>query len=158
MAGRWGAGALHPPPREQRRTPSTAVTPPSSSPTPPNHHRGSIITHPQRQLPPATTPKAGATAAQGATPRTLDADCPHLAAPNTTQPPPRERHSAPLDADCPTDSHPNTTQPPLRVHHSAPSDSITPPAAPTDRGNRHPGRNPMHPRRRLPRLQFPNAA
>ena len=63
-----------PPARAQSHAPSTPITPPTATPNRANHHRGSSIAHPRRQLPPITTPKAGATTTEGAPPRTLDAD------------------------------------------------------------------------------------
>lgn len=180
MAGGWGAGALHPPPREQRRTPSTAVTPPSSSPTPPNHHRGSIITHPRHQLLRPAAPISNTTAAQGAIPRTLDANHPTHNGPKQGRPPPREQRSAPsaqlarqqhsqaeattaqgtipctLNPNHPAHNDPKHMQPQPKEHHSAPSTPITPPTATASTGNRHRGSNAAHPRQQLARQQLPS--
>ena len=114
--------ATQPPPRVQSHAPSMPITPPTTAPNRANHRRGSSIAHPRRQLPPITTPKAGATSTEGATSRTLDANHPARNSPNTTQPPPRE-------------------------HHSAPSTAITPLKAVPNKGNRHRGSTAAHPRR-----------
>ncbi|OZG50505.1 hypothetical protein CLV65_1158 [Pseudoscardovia suis] len=120
-----------PPPKAQPRAPSTQIAPLTAAPTLPNRHRGSVTVHPRRRLPPITTPQAGATATEGAIPRTLN--------PNH-----------------PAHSDPKHRQPPPKAHQRAPSKAVSPPAAAPDKGNRHPRRNPAHPRRRLPAGSCPS--
>lgn len=153
--------AAQPPPREQHSAPSAPIPPNHDTSGGSNHCPGRTSVHPRRRLP-------------------------RLQFPNAAQPQSRAHRSTPSDSISPpaavlnkgnhhpgrTAAHPRckttpfktatrratTTHLPPKAHHRAPSDVISPPAATLNRGNHHPVRNPMHPRHRLPRLQFPTAA
>lgn len=115
----------YPMPRVHRRAPSTADRPPRQPLRHHNRHRGSIILHPQPQIPRRNRHSGPITRTEGATTCTLDHDYPATRPPEKGQPPPRAHKTAPSTTDRPTPKTPHDTQP---TPHGTPiSSRSTPP-------------------------------